>query len=56
METPAWRAYVPTAVLLPGLVIAVIVVLSAGVTGTGQEAPELVSVELVTAYPGIKIW
>jgi len=41
METRAWRAYVPTAVLLLGLVIAVIVVLSAGVAGTGEEVPEL---------------
>lgn len=41
METRSWRSYLPTAVLLLGLVIAAIVILVGGVTGTDEEVPAL---------------
>ncbi len=41
METRTWRSYLPTAMLLLGLVVAAIVILVGGVAGTDEEVPAL---------------
>lgn len=41
MKTLAWRAYVPTAILLAALLVATIAVLAGGVAGTDLQVPEL---------------
>jgi len=41
MDTRSWRSYLPTAILLLGLVIAAIVILLGDVTGTNEQIPAL---------------